>query len=142
MHCILPITLDNCFPEVVEKTKKVINSSETYRHIFWHTFVHGQYLEIVFFQRSLLYYNTLSWKLREDWCVCFDSHWIGFVSLSIQIDTGEMREKMYMINKIAVSGRDLKKNYKMEFTVCYTRPIKCPHFFCCSYFHWYFYQNT
>ena len=34
MHSILPITLDNCFPEVVEKTKKVINNSETYRRIF------------------------------------------------------------------------------------------------------------
>ena len=37
MHSILPITLDKCFPEVVEKTKKVINNSETYRRIFWHT---------------------------------------------------------------------------------------------------------
>ena len=60
MHSILPITLDKCFPEVVEKTKKVINNSETYRRIFWHTFVYEQYLEIVFFPRSLFYYNTLS----------------------------------------------------------------------------------
>ena len=125
MHSILPITLDNCFPEVVEKTKKVINNSETYRRIFWHTFVHGQYLEIVFLPRSLLYYNTLSWKLREVWCVCFDSHCIGFVSLSIKSDTGEMHEKNVHDKQNNCFWARFKKSFYFKFTFLPLKPENC-----------------
>ena len=125
MHSILPITLDNCFPEVVEKTKKVINNSETYRRIFWHTFVHGQYLEIVFLPRSLLYYNTLSWKLKRGLVCVF---WFSLHRICLTIyqkwHRGNAWKNVHDKQNNCFWAR-FKKSFYFKFTFLPLKPENC-----------------